>query len=256
MKTVLAALGLAAGLTAISGGAQAADLTIFTGGSMAEPLRVMGEDFTRATGRKLIFVMGTTGVITGKIRAGEASDVVVISAEGLTPLQKDGLLAPAPPAPLARAIMGVAVKKGAPRPDISSPDKFKAAVLAAASVAYPDPAQGATAGIYLAALFDRLGIGPAVAGKARLKRNGTETAAAVGSGEVALGLTFISELKPDARVDVVGPLPAAIQSPMMYAASVSARAADPAGARAFIAFVTSPAERARLVAAGVEPAAP
>lgn len=254
MKTCLAAL--AAGLALAGGEARAADLTVFTGGSMAEPLRVMGEDFTRATGTRLTFVMGTTGVITGKIRAGESSDVVVISAEGLTPLQKDGLITPAPPVPLARAVMGVAVKKGAPRPDISTPEKFRAAVLAAPSLAYPDPGQGATAGIYIAGLFDRLGIGPAVAAKARLKPNGKETAAAVGAGEVALGLTFISELLPDARVEVVGPLPPAIQSPMMYAASVSARAADPAKARAFIAFITSPAERGRLVAAGVDPAAP
>jgi molybdate transport system substrate-binding protein len=256
MKTLLKAVTVAAGLAAFSGAARAADLTVFTGGSMAEPLRVAAGDFTKATGAKVIFVMGTTGVITGKVRAGEPADVVVISAEGLAALQKDGLIGPAPPVPLARAIIGAAVKKGAPRPDISTPDKFRAALQAATTVAYPDPGQGATAGVFLAGLFDRLGLGPAVAAKARLKANGKETAAAVASGEATLGLTFISELKPDPGVEVVGALPAAIQSPILYAAAVSARPADPAQARAFIAFVTSPGERARLVAAGVEPVAP
>lgn len=256
MKILLTALALVAGLSSLSGAARAADLTVFTGGSMAEPLRVAAEDFTRATGNRVIFVMGTTGVITGKVRAGEASDIVVISAEGLMALQKDGLIAPGPPTPLARAIIGAAVRKGAPKPDISTTDSFKAALVAAPSVAYPDPGQGATAGIYLAGLFDRLGVGPAVAAKARLRPNGKETAAAVSSGDAALGLTFISELRPDPGVEVVAALPAALQSPTLYAAAVSARAADAGLARAFIAFITSLAERPRLVAAGVEPAAP
>ena len=253
MKTILLALAMACGLTA---SAAAAEITVFTGGSMVEPLRAAAEDFTRSTGTRVALVMGTTGVITGRLRAGEHADVVVISAEGLEPLRKDGLLAPAAPAPLARAIVGVAVKKGAPRPDISTPDRFRAAVLAAGSVAYPDPGQGATAGIYIAGLLDRLGVSPAIADRTHLKPNGKDTATAVSSGEAALGLTFISELKPDPGVDVVGPLPSALQNPMLYAASISARASDPGAARAFIAFVTSPAERPRLVAAGVEPAAP
>jgi molybdate transport system substrate-binding protein len=234
--------------------ARAADLVIFTGGSMFAPLEAVGEDFTRATGVRLTFAAGTTGVISRKVRAGETVDVIVISADGLKALQADALTAPEPPAPLARAIIGAAVKVGAGKPDISTPEAFKAAMLGAPSVAYPDPKAGATAGIYLAGMLERIGVGPAVASKATLQPDGAQVAAAVASGQAALGLTFISELKPNRQVEVVGPLPDSLQNATLYAAAVSARSQDAADARAFIAFAASATERARLKAAGVDPA--
>ena len=223
---------------------------------MVEPLKAVGEDFTRATGVHLTFASGTTGVMLKRIRAGDASDVIIISAPDLNTLRTEGLVTAQPSVSIASTILGVAVKHGAAKPDISTPEAFKQAVVRAKSVAYPDPKLGATSGVYLTGLFDKLGIGDAVRAKAVLKANGAQTAAVVGTGEAELGITFVTEMRPDPRVDIVGPLPDAIQSPLLFAGAVSAKAANPAGARAFIAFAASPAERAALSATGAAPANP
>ena len=254
MRNRLTALILALGLTA--SGARAAELTVLSGGSMYEPLKAAGEAFTKATGTKLNLIFGTTNGIVQKVRGGEAADVIVIAAPALKPLQADGLVGPE--TPLATAVIGGAVKAGARRPDISTPDKFKAALLGARSIAYPnpDPKVGATAGIYLGGLFERMGVADAVRAKSVLEPNGVATASAVAAGQAELGLTFVSELQSNPALTVIGALPPSIQSPTPYAAVVASRSADPAAARGFIAFVTSPGQRATLKAAGVEPATP
>jgi molybdate transport system substrate-binding protein len=246
----------AAALTvALSGGAaQAADLAIYTGGSMLAALKAAGADFTQATGAHLTFVSGTTTAISQKIKSGEKADVAAISSDGLAALQVAGFVAPGSGKPLANAVFGVAVKAGAPKPDISSTEKFEQALRAATTIAYPDPKAGATAGVYIQGLLDRLGISEEMHAKTVYRMTGAEAAEAVAQGKADLAITFISELKPDPGVSVVGPLPPAIQSPTPYSIGVAESAADPAAARAFIDFVTSPAERGKLAAAGVEPA--
>ena len=235
--------------------ARAADLAVYTGGSMSAPLKAVGADFTRTTGQGLSFVSGTTGVMLKKIRAGEKADVIVISADGVEALRKEGRIAEGSIRPVASALLGVAVKAGAPKPDISTPDKFKAALLKARSVSYPDPALGATSGVYLETLFKQMGIAEAMKAKTVVKPIGADVAAAAATGEVELAITFISEMLPDRRIEVAGTLPAPILVPSPYVAGVSATAGDPAAARAFIDLIVSPAERGKLKAAGLDPAA-
>ncbi len=242
-----------AALLAASGTARAAELTVFSGGSMAAPVRAAGEDFTKATGVQLHVVSGTTGFITAKVNAGEAVDVLIISREGLAALRAAGKTAAGVPVPVGKAILGVAVKAGAPRPDISTAEAFKATILKAKSIADPDPKTGAASTLYLQTVFARLGIAEAAEAKSHAYLDGAHVAEAVGTGQAELALTFLSELTPDKRVDVVGPLPAALQQAMPYEAQAAAGAKEPELAARFIAFVTSEGEQKRFRDAGVAP---
>ena len=230
----------------------AAELTIYATGSMEVPLHQLGEEFTRSTGHKLNFVLGTTGVVLNKLQTGKA-DVIVISAEAADKLQMDGRLLAATRADVARSLLGVGVKKGTTAPDISTSDAFKQAVIKARSIAYPDPALGATSGVYIESLFKRLGIADEAKRKTMVKPVGAEVANAVAKGEVELGLTFISEFVSNAGVTIVGPFPDAIQNPTLYTAGVAAESANPEAARAFVTFVTRRESAAKLKALGVEP---
>jgi molybdate transport system substrate-binding protein len=244
---------LASALALAAGAASAADLTVYTGGSMLGALKAVGADFTKKTGTPVAFVAGTTTMISKKITAGEKADVVAISKEGVAALQTAGLVT-SDVKPLANAIFGMAVKAGAPKPDISSLEAFKHTLQAAKVIAYPDPKAGATAGVYIQGLMDRLGIAAEMGPKTVVGPTGAEAAEIVAQGKADLVITFVSELQPDPGVSVVGPLPAAVQSPTLYSIGVAKTAADPAKAKAFIDFATSAAERARLKAAGVDPA--
>lgn len=236
--------------------ARAAELSIYTGGSMNAPLQAAGAAFTARTGHTLRFTAGTTGVMLGKIRGGDRPDVVAISAEAVEALEREGRIVPGSRRDLARAVLGVGIKAGSPLPDISTVEAFKQAMLKARSIGYPDPALGATSGVYLAALFERLGIGPQMKAKTVVKPIGAQVAEAAATGEVELAVTFISEMVPDRRIAVVGTLPAEILGPTLYAAGVSTTAAQPEAAGAFVAFVTGPQAAAALRAAGVDPAQP
>jgi molybdate transport system substrate-binding protein len=246
---------VAAALLVMGAPADAAELKILATGSMAEPLKALGEAFTQTTGNALTFSLGTTGVVINKLKGGEKADVIVISSEAADTLQKDGRLLAATRADVANSLLGVAVKTGATAPDISTPDAFKQAVLAARSISYPDPALGATSGVYIESLFKRLNIADAAKKKASLKPIGAEVAAAVAKGEIELGLTFLSELVPNKGVKIVGPFPNAIQNPTLYTAGVMSDSANGEAARAFVAFITSPAAAQVLDAAGVAPTA-
>jgi molybdate transport system substrate-binding protein len=247
-------LAVAAALAISAPAARAADLTVFATGSMRVPLQTAAAEFARAGGHRLTFVSGTTGTMMNRIKAGETFDVIAISDEAFDALETEGRTVPATRRPLAKALRGVGVRAGAPEPDISTPEAFKQAVVRAKSISYPDPALGATSGVYLVQLFDRLGIGPAARAKTVVKPVGAEVAEAAANGEVELAVTFISEMIPDKRIKVVGALPPAILNPTAYSIAVSSRTASPEAARALVAYVTGKEAAATLEAAGVDPA--
>jgi molybdate transport system substrate-binding protein len=150
--------------------------------------------------------------------------------------------------------MGVAVKAGAAKPDIATAAAFKAALLAARSIAYSDPAGGGSSGIYFDSLIQRLGIADEIRKKAVLIRGGS-AADRVASGEAEMAVQNISELIHVAGVQLVGPFPAEDQNYLTYAAGVSARSAAPDNARAFIRYLTRPEAGQSWKNAGIEPAA-
>jgi molybdate transport system substrate-binding protein len=245
------ALVVAAPLVATN--AQAAELTVFATGSMADPLKELGEDFSHRTGHTLRYVLGTTGGVMNRLKAGEKGDVIVISDEAAVALEKDGKFAAGTRKDLASSLFGVVVKTAAPTPDISTAEALKKAVLSARTISYPDPVVAAASGGYIESVFRQLGILDEVKRKAALKPMGYLVGEAVEKGEAELGLSFISEFVADKNLKVAM-FPAALQKPQLYVAGVFAGTPNADAARAFIAFVTSTDAGARLKAAGVDPA--
>ena len=164
---------------------------------------------------------------------------------------RDGRVVAGSRTDLARTGMGVGVREGAPRPDIATPEAFKATLLAAKSLVYVDPAQGATSGIHFKSVLERLGIADAVRAKTQLVPGGYP-AEKVAKGEVEMVVHQISEIVPVKGVAMVGPLPGDLQKVTVYSAGLAARSRQPAVGRAFMAFLARPAFRPKFAAAGLD----
>jgi len=230
--------------------AQAADITVLASNGVKTVLAELAPRFEQATGHRLVFRFGAAAELKAQIDNGDAFDVTILTAALIDNLIERGTLAAAGRADLARSGAGVAIRKGAPRPDISSAEAFKRTLLAATSVAIVG--QGATAGI-MKSIFDRLGIAGQMAEKTRLLSGGS-AAEAVASGDAELGFTQISEILPVAGAELAGPLPPGLQVYTVFTAAVNARARQAEAARRFIAFLTAPAAAAVIKAKGMEPA--
>jgi len=250
-KAIVVAASLALMVSAES---RAAELVIFSTGSMSEPMKEIGEAFMHKTGHKLSYVIGTTGALQARLRAGEHADAIAISAEGADALANEGRFLGARE-PFARSVIAIAVKAGAPMPDISTPDKFKQTMLKAKSISISDPAQTSISGVYLLSLFETMGIAEEMKRKTLVKPVGIQVATAIANGEAEIGVTFRSELLPNKGVTVSETFPEAIQSPTLYVVGVSSDAKDKDAARAFVAYTLTAESQAKLTPIGVEPAA-
>ena len=249
---VLAALtGVALGS---AGAAAAAELKVLSAGAFKQIVVALAPEFETATGHKLVIENETVGALVKQIEGGEHFDVTFLSPAAVDDLIKKGKIADGSRVNIARVGVGVMVKDGAPKPDISSVDAFKHALVAAKSVAYIDPASGGSSGIYVAKLLDQLGIADQVKPKAKLKQGGY-VADLIVSGEADLGVHQISEIVPVKGVTLVGPLPKEIQNYTTYAAGISAAPGDAEAAKALVKFLTGPRTAELLKQKGMEPAA-
>jgi molybdate transport system substrate-binding protein len=185
-----------------------------------------------------------------RIDAGERADVAILTREGADQLAVRDVLRPDSVVDVARSYVGIAVRAGAARPDIGSPEALKAALLTAKWIAY---SRIGASGILFARLIQQLGIAEAVNAKATIIPSGF-TAELVARGEVELAVQQVSELMVVPGVDIVGPLPAPLQSPAMFSAGVFANCAEPAEVERFLQFLTSDTAAPLLQAAGLEPA--
>jgi molybdate transport system substrate-binding protein len=235
--------------------AGAVELRVLTAGAMQEVEREAAAEFTRATGHTLVITPGTVGQVQQRLNAGEAADVIVLSAPALATLRDAGGLKPGSDIVLARIGIGVGARAGTPKPDISTPEAFRAALLAARSVVHMDPATGASSGIATAKLFETLGIAAAMKPKTILQTAGY-TADRVASGEAELAIQNMSEIIPVKGVVLVGPLPPALQTYTTYAAGISARSAHPEAAKAFLEHLARAETQTHWLAAGIEPVRP
>jgi molybdate transport system substrate-binding protein len=227
-------------------------LRVFVGGAMTGPVREAGAAFGKASGTQLVYVTDTTGALQKRLAAGEPADVIIVTSTAIETLQKENRVVAGSRVDLARALIGVGVRAGAPAPDLSSTETFKAALLAARSVSYVNPASGGTSGTYFEGLLQRLGIAAAMKPKIVYRTQGSEVAAAVAAGDAELGITFTSELRPNPRVSVAGTLPADIQLPTIYSAAIVANAVSPDAARDFIRALAGPGGREAITKAGLE----
>jgi len=229
-----------------------ATIKVMSAGAVKSMVQALGSEFEHESGDTLDLNFGTAGSLRDRIKNGETADLVVLSQSVVADLGKLGLVSGA--TDLGRTVTGVVVKQGAAQPDISTPEAFKQALLAARSVAFTDPKAGGSGGTAFVGLLEKLGIADAVMKKAVLCKGGYDVCGAIVEGRAELGSTFISEVLPVPGAQVVGPLPGDLHNANTYTAAIHAQAAAPDGAAMLLRFLTSPAKRARWTAAGLEPA--
>jgi molybdate transport system substrate-binding protein len=195
--------------------------------------------------------MGTThNAIPVRLERGETIDVVIMAGPALDDLINQGKVRAGSRVDLVQSKIGMAVKAGAPHPDISSVDALKRTLLAAKSIAYSDSASG----VYLSTeLFPKLGIADQIKSKSK-KIEADPVGGVVATGEFEIGFQQISELKPVKGIDIVGELPPGAQRVTVFAAGIPATAAHPEAAKALIQWLASPAGYAAIKKSGLEPA--
>jgi molybdate transport system substrate-binding protein len=231
-----------------------AHLRILSAGALKHVLTDFAPKFTRDSGAQVEFTFGTIGAVRRRLAQGETADIIMGTASAIAQMEESGALVAGSRTDLGRTPTSICVRIDQPVPDISTPDRFRQAMLAAGSIAYTDPEAGGTSGIFLVGLFERLGIADAVAKKALRCINGDEVVEKVLAGDAKLGSTFLSEIVPVKGVKVVGPLPASIQNVTAYTAGIAAGSTDRDAAGRFIAMVSAPERREAWTSFGFEPA--
>jgi molybdate transport system substrate-binding protein len=248
-------LGLASALL-LSATASAAEVRVMISGGLSSAYNALVPEFEKATGNKVVTAygpsMGTTvNAIPVRLERGEPADVLIMVGYALGDLIKSGKVVADSRVDLVNSGIGIAVKAGAPHPDISSAETIKRALLAAKTIAYSDSASG----VYVSTeMFGKLGIADEMKGKAR-KIPATPVGEIVAHGDAEIGFQQISELKPVQGIDIVGPLPAELQQNTVYSAGIATVSKEPDAGKALIKFLTSPAARDEIVKSGMEPIA-
>lgn len=245
LREIAAIVGSA--LLFLAGQAQAAEIKVLASTAVKTVLEELGPQFEKATGNKISFTIAPAAVLKAKIDQGAAFDVAILTAPLTDKLAAETKI-DMTRTTIAHAGIGVAIRKGAPKPDISTTEAFKRALLNAKSVGFT--ASGAS-GVYLKTLFEKLGIADELKSKLKLLQGAAGEAAA--NGEVEIGLTQISEILPYANAELVGPLPSDVQSYTYFSAGVSAASKDADVAKAFIKFLTAPAALKLIKVKGMEP---
>lgn len=233
MRVLLALL-----LTLVAGAATAADLKLLTAGAYKPAAVELVAAWQKQTGHTVTIENDTAGNIAKRIAAGEYFDIVVIPPLVLGPFLGNRL-DQSSAKPLASVGIGVVVRAGAAKPDVSSVDSWKQALLAAKSIAYIDPASGGSSGIYLAKRFEEMGIAAQLKDKTVLVKGGL-VAERVAKGEAEIGMQQMSELIGVPGVTVVGPIPLEVQHYTIYSAAISVASRNPMEAAALMRFLDNP----------------
>ena len=235
--------------------AEAAEIKVFVGGAMTETVEKIGAAFAKSSGNSLSYSSDTTGSLVNRLKSGENADVLVVTAPAIDALEKEGALLQGSRTQLVRALVGVAMKPGGTKPDLSSPDAFRDSLLKVKSVSYVNPKAGGTSGTYFEGLLAKMGIADRMKAKIVYRNQGSEVADAVAKGDAEIGISFIAELAPNKGVAIAGPLPEAIQLPTIYIAAIPKGSPNAEAARAFIQAMVSPSGTAVFKDAGLEPLA-
>ena len=247
MALGLALFGITTGSTA-----GAAEIRLLCAVALHPAIDALIPDFEQFSGHKVTVAYGTAGAVADRVQKGEAADVVISSVPMIDQLQAQGKVAVGDRIMIAKVGVGAFVRKGAAKPDISSADAFKHSMLAARSIAYPDPAGGGASGIYVASLLERLGIAVEMKAKTKLLPPTEVLYASVASGDVEIGFNQISEILAQPTVELTGPLPPAIQNYTQFAPGVVTGSSQADAARALVTFLSSPAAQTVLKAKGFE----
>ena len=234
--------------------ASAAEITVVTSGAFTAAYLELVPQYEHATHDKLVTEFGpslgtTVNAIPMRLQRGEAIDVVIMAAPGLDALIAQGRIRADSRVDLVRSNIGMAVRAGAPRPDISTLDALKRTLLAAKSIAYSDSASG----VYLAdELFPKLGIADQIKGKSR-KIEADPVGGVVAKGDAEIGFQQISELRPVKGIDIVGELPPGAQRVTVFAAAIPTTSKHPEAAKALIQWLASPVTQPVMKKTGLDP---
>ena len=228
---------------------QAAELQVLAGGAMTGPLKELSSKFESASGHKIIFRFGTTPVLIKLVTTGGPFDLAVVPREVFKDAAAQAQFVSGPTIDIARVGLGVAVRSGAPKPDISTPDALKQTLLKAKSIA---SIPASAAGAQVLGTFERLGIGEAMKAKMKVQATPAKVVQTVANGEAELGVFLINVLTAPG-LDVVGPFPTELQHEIIFTAAVAKNAKQAEAAKAFITYLTTPAAAAVIKAKGMNP---
>ena len=234
--------------------AGAAEVRVMISGGLTAAYKALVPEFERGTGHKVLTAYGpsmgtTTNAIPIRLERGEPADVLIMVGYALDDLAKKGKVTAGTSVDLVKSPIAVAVKSGTPKPDISTPDALKRALLAVKTVAYSDSASG----VYVSTeMFGKLGIADEMKDKAR-KVPATPVGEIVARGDAEIGFQQMSELKPVEGIDIVGPLPDELQKITIFSAGIATVSKEPDAGNALIKFLASPAARAELIKSGMDP---
>ena len=245
------AISLLLALSAMPAGA--ADVKIISAGAVRGLIAGMLAEHSQQTGHKFGLEVGTTGQLRRIIASGVPADLIIASATLMAELEQSGKMTAGSRTDLGRVGIGVAIREGASAPDLSTPEAFRRTLVDARSVAYTDPREGGTSGIYFLGVLDRFGIADIVTRKAVHANGGRDAVEKVARGEAEIAVTLISEIVPVKGARLAAAVPPSLQLYTVYAAAIPASSTEPASARAFIAALTGPAMAERWKTAGFEP---
>ena len=248
LTTAIAALW---SLSAITAEIKAAEIKVLSSNGMREAVVELAPQFERSTGHKLSIRYDTAAFLQRDIDRGESFDVAVMTTSQFDAVAKTGKFDLATRTLVTLSRIGIAVRKGASKPDIGSVEAFRRTMLAAKSIAY---ATVGTSGVHFMAVCERLGIAGEVKAKGKTLPGGS-LGEFVAKGEAELAIQQISELLPVEGIELVGPFPAELALITPYTAAVGANSKDGAIGKAFIAFLTTPNARAVFKAKGLDPEA-
>jgi len=237
---------------AMAGTAQAADITVLATPGVKEAYLAIVPQFEKASGNKVATTWAGTADVMKRMSAGEVFDAVILASNSLEELIDTGKLMAGSRADVARSLVGVAVRAGAPKPDISSPEALKKTLLAAKSIGIST----GPSGVYLTGLFDKMGILAELKPKFRTPPSGAPIGELVAKGEAELGFQQVSELIHYPGIQYIGPLPAAVQQTTVFAGGVHSGAREPDAARDFLKFLSAPEHAAVLQKHGLDLGAP
>lgn len=221
--------------------ATAAQIKVLSGSAIETAMAVLIPQFEKSSGHKVISDFnGAIGAMADRIQKGDAADVAIVSGLQIEMLEKQGKVISGSRTDIAKVGVGLFVRKGAAKPDISSVDAFKRTMLAAKSIGWNDPAAGAPVSIYMIGVLERLGIADVMKPKTVAFKQRSERFEAVARGDVEIGFNQISEIIAAPGVDLVGSLPAPIQNYTLFAGGIVATSKEQNAAKALIRFISSP----------------
>src|SRR5271169_3635043 len=231
-----------------------AELVVFSTIGVRSAAEQLFGQFDKASGHKLAVTWGTAPMLVKRIEGGDTADVVVLSRAGIDALQKQGRIVTGSVVTLASSGVGIAVKAGAPKPDISTPEALKRTLLDAKSISYSEPSAGGASGVYFEKLLERMGIAAEMRPKTKYPPAGGVTATLLISGEAELAVQQKPELLHVAGAEIVGLLPGDLNLITAFAAGMMPDSKNAETGKALIAFLRSPPAAAAFRAKGLDPA--